>query len=165
MLQLLYDGTLLVNNRRFLRHTTTNIWGRFLGGSLLSYLQTVKTFLDNNPNEGKGKPAIFCYLNLIIPTSLRVVVVTLVVTNPDAISISQYWAPTFQQSGIVPYAYVPSSSTPNGPGLNNWPTLGSLISSGKRLVVFMDYNQDLSAAPYILPEFNNMSVIFSFIEG
>jgi len=31
-----------------------------------------------------------------------------------------------------------------------------MIDSGKRLVVFMDYNSDITAAPYILPEFDNI---------
>ncbi|KAF9506963.1 hypothetical protein BS47DRAFT_1333564 [Hydnum rufescens UP504] len=101
------------------------------GGSLLSYLEEVKTWLDANPNE----------------------VLTLVVTNPDAISVADYWGPDFVAAGLDTYAYVPSSSQP---GLSDWPTLGSMIDSGKRLVVFMDYNSDTSSVPYILPEFSSV---------
>lgn len=74
-------------------------------------------------------------------------------TNGDAISVSQFWAPAFSASGIVQYAFVPSAGTT---GKNNWPTLDSMIDTGKRLVVFMDYNSDTAAAPYILPEFNHV---------
>lgn len=81
---------------------------------------------------------------------------TLVITNGDAISIATYWVPAFKASGIIPYTYVPSSGVS---GKTGWPTLSSMISAGTRLVVFMDYNSDTSAAPYILPEFNYMCVI------
>ncbi|KAF8304909.1 PLC-like phosphodiesterase [Clavulina sp. PMI_390] len=99
------------------------------GGSLQSYLTTVKSWLDANPNE----------------------VLTLLITNGDAISISQYWVPAFTNAGVIKYTYVPPSSTS---GKTGWPTLGQMIDAGTRLVVFMDYNTDTSAAPYILPEFN-----------
>jgi len=92
------------------------------------YLTTVKGWLDNNPNE----------------------VVTLLVTNGDPASVTEYWAPAFESSGIVPYAYIPPSDTQ---GKANWPTLASMIDAGQRLVVFMDYNSDQMAAPYILAEF------------
>lgn len=81
-------------------------------------------------------------------------VITLVVTNPEAISISGHWVPAFEASGIVPYTYIPLSDTPE----SNWPTLGSMIDSGKRLITFMDYNSNTTAAPYILPEFDHMQV-------
>jgi hypothetical protein len=44
-------------------------------------------------------------------------------------------------------AYVPSGSTVSR---DEWPTLGTMVDSGKRLVVFMDYGADFSAAPYIM---------------
>jgi hypothetical protein len=56
-------------------------------------------------------------------------VVTLVVTNPDDISVAEYWGQTFVQSGIVPYAYVPPNGN-FGPGLGNWPTLGMDSNGG-----------------------------------
>ncbi|KAF8304910.1 PLC-like phosphodiesterase [Clavulina sp. PMI_390] len=103
--------------------------GNRLRGSLQSYLTTVKSWLDANPNE----------------------VLTLLITNGDAISISEYWVPAFTNANIIQYTYVPPSSTS---GKTGWPTLGEMIDAGTRLVVFMDYNSDTSVAPYILPEFN-----------
>lgn len=89
----------------------------------------------------------------LIQSNPSYLVLTLVITNGDAISIPQYWVPAFQSSGILQYVYTPEISSP---GLNGWPTLGSMIDSGKRVVVFMDYNTNTTAAPYILPEFENM---------
>lgn len=52
--------------------------------------------------------------------------------------------------GITPMAYVPPSVPVNNA---DWPTLGQLIDSGKRVVVFLDYGADTSAVNFILPEF------------
>lgn len=80
-------------------------------GTLKSFLQTVKKWLDANPNE----------------------VVTLLLTNGDSVAISEF-GDTFSSSGIESYAYTPSASPLT---LSDWPTLGEMISSGKRLVVFL----------------------------
>jgi len=52
-------------------------------------------------------------------------------------------------------AYVPSFTTTPIDTLN-WPTLGSMISSGKRVVIFMDSFADPTKVNYILPEFTYM---------
>lgn len=80
-------------------------------GTLESYLGTVKKFLDANANE----------------------VVTILLTNGDSVDITEF-GKTFASSGIDSYAFVPSS---NPLPIGDWPTLGELISSGKRLVVFL----------------------------
>lgn len=82
-------------------------------GTLESFLGTVKDWLDDNANE----------------------VVTLLLTNGDSVAISEF-GDTFSSSGIDSYAFVPSSS-PNTLAIDSWPTLGDLISSGKRLIVFL----------------------------
>ncbi|KAJ5573438.1 uncharacterized protein N7459_007865 [Penicillium hispanicum] len=109
-------------------------------GTLESYLSTVKDWLDANPNE----------------------VVTLLLTNGDSVSITEF-GDTFSSAGITDYAFVPSS---NPLSIGSWPTLGDLISSGKRLVVFLvsqtlttifprvDYGADTSKVDYILDEFD-----------
>lgn len=79
-------------------------------GSLSSYLSTVKTWLDGNPNE----------------------VLTLLLTNGDAIPVSQYGT-VFAALGLDAYAYAPGTTL----AMDQWPTLQSLIDAGKRLVVFM----------------------------
>lgn len=80
-------------------------------GKLESFLSTVKKWLDSNPDE----------------------VVTLLLTNGDSFDVSKF-GDAFSASGIDDYAFVPSS---NPLPINDWPTLGDLISSGKRLVVFL----------------------------
>ncbi|KAI1773412.1 PLC-like phosphodiesterase [Hypoxylon cercidicola] len=95
-------------------------------GTLESYLGEIKTWVDGNPNE----------------------VVTLLITNPDAIDITKY-GDTFKSTGLESYVFTPGAQL----SLSEWPTLGNMISSGKRVVVFMDYNMDISKVPYILDEF------------
>ncbi|KAA1467265.1 PLC-like phosphodiesterase [Dentipellis sp. KUC8613] len=102
----------------------------FDGGTVEAYLENVATFLNNNPNE----------------------VLTLLFTNPEGLSLPDVWAPAFQQSGVADFAYVP----PHVPmKQSEWPTLGSLIDSGKRVVVFLDAGADGTdgSVDYILPEF------------
>jgi len=41
---------------------------------------------------------------------------------------------------------------------SGWPTLGQMIDSGKRVVVFMDSGADNGGVDYILPEFQMVSV-------
>ncbi|KAF8518524.1 PLC-like phosphodiesterase, partial [Hysterangium stoloniferum] len=100
----------------------------FNGGTVADYLSKVKTFLDNNPTE----------------------ILTLLLTNPEGVSVETVWDPIFQHSGIAALAYVPPSLPVKQ---SDWPTLGELIQMGKRVIVFMDFNSNTTAAPYILPEF------------
>jgi hypothetical protein len=79
-------------------------------GSLNSYLSPIKTWLDGNPNE----------------------VLTLLLTNGDAIPVAQF-ASVFAGLGLDRYAYAPGTKL----AMDQWPTLQSMIDSGKRLVVFM----------------------------
>jgi hypothetical protein len=118
-------------------------------GSVQKYLQVVKTWLDSNPNE----------------------VLTLLLTNGDRKPIADFDA-VFKTVGLDAYAFVPSTS-PNPLPKGSWPTLGDMITSGKRLVVFMgaclpfylffhnralisalDYDADETTVPYIIDEFN-----------
>ncbi|KAF8586155.1 PLC-like phosphodiesterase [Ramaria rubella] len=100
----------------------------FDGGTVADYLAKVMTFLEANPNE----------------------VLTLLFTNPEGLAVDTIWEPIFNSSGIDQFAYIPPSlPVPQ----SDWPTLEDLIQSGKRVVVFMDYNSDTSKVPYILPEF------------
>lgn len=117
-------------------------------GTLKSFLKTIKNWLDANPNE----------------------VVTLLLTNSESAPITEF-GDTFTSSGIVDYAYVPSA---NPVMIADWPTLGDLITSGKRLIVFLgmffdftdsdrdrkldpndhtDYGADTNKVNYIQDEF------------
>jgi hypothetical protein len=80
-------------------------------GSLESFLMTIKKWLDAHPDE----------------------VVSLLLTNGDSVPVTEF-GDTFANSGIAEYAYTPSA---NPLLIADWPTLGDLISSGKRLVVFL----------------------------
>jgi len=101
----------------------------FDGGPVVDYLKHVKTFLDGNPNE----------------------VVTFIFTNPEGLSVSEFWKPAFDDSDITPLAYAP----PHLPMKNSeWPTLGEMIDSGKRVVVFLDNGAAPSQVNFILPEFD-----------
>ncbi|KAH9981896.1 PLC-like phosphodiesterase [Russula compacta] len=101
----------------------------FDGGTVEAYLEHVTIFLDENPYE----------------------VLTLLFTNPEGLSFPDVWAPVFEYSGASGYAYVPPQ---NPMPQSMWPTLGSMIASGKRLVVFIDYvGSDNKTVDYLLPEF------------
>ncbi|KNZ77622.1 hypothetical protein J132_04989 [Termitomyces sp. J132] len=118
--------------------------GLFDGGAVVDYLTIVKTFLDANPNE----------------------VVTFIFTNPEGVSLPDVWKPAFDSAEITPLAYVPPSRPVKR---DDWPTLGQLIDSGKRVIVFLDAGADGSdggIVDFILPEFDMASgkrLLFSLI--
>lgn len=144
-----FDGILLVDNQfdsvadqlslgvRFLQAQSHNDDGTIElchttcteedAGTLETWLDTVVTFLEANPNE----------------------VITLLITNGDGIDGADF-AAVFEASGAVDYAYSPGSTLT----LAEWPTLGELIDDGSRLVVFMDYPAGTSVS-YILNEFTS----------
>ncbi|KIM43916.1 hypothetical protein M413DRAFT_68325 [Hebeloma cylindrosporum] len=106
-------------------HTSCSL---FDGGKVVDYLKIVKKFLDANPNE----------------------VLTLLFTNPEGLSVLDVWKPAFDASGITPLTYVPPSLPVKQ---SEWPTLGKLIESGKRVIVFLDSSTDTGLVNFILPEF------------
>jgi len=103
----------------------------FDGGSLASYLQSVKSWMDDNPND---------------------VVSLLIVNSYDNILPSAY-ASVFSSVGLDTMAYAPSNGTLTA---SAWPTLGTLINSGKRLVVFLTTQADFETVPYLIDEFTNI---------
>ncbi|KDN51725.1 hypothetical protein RSAG8_00273, partial [Rhizoctonia solani AG-8 WAC10335] len=126
--RLLQAAGKLKNGAVQLCHTSCILWD---GGSLTSWLTKIKIWMDSHPRE----------------------VITLVLTNGDALDANQYWVPPFTASGIMPYVYTPPSGTI---ARNAWPTLGSMISSGERLVVVIDYPTNSGGVPWIISEFNNV---------
>ncbi|KAL1881421.1 hypothetical protein VTK73DRAFT_3939 [Phialemonium thermophilum] len=84
------------------------------------------TWLEQNPNE----------------------VVTLLLTNGDAIPVSQF-GEVFLATGLDQFVYTPTTTLT----MQQWPTLQEMIDSGNRLIVFMDYHTDVDVVPYILNEF------------
>ncbi|KAK1228512.1 hypothetical protein PQX77_008452 [Marasmius sp. AFHP31] len=100
------------------------------GGTLEDYLKKVKTWMDGNPNE----------------------VLTLLIVNIQNLPASRYDA-VFKATGLDQISFVPESSPLTATA---WPTLGSLIDKGTRLVTFLDNQADPSSAPYLIDEFTNM---------
>lgn len=101
------------------------------GGTLANYLSSVKTWMDANPDN---------------------VISLLIVNSYDNIPPSAYDS-VFQSVGLASQAYAPPSASLPASG---WPTLGSLISSGKNLVVFLTTEADFTTVPYIIDEFTNI---------
>jgi hypothetical protein len=100
-------------------------------GTYESLLTTVRLWLDANPYD----------------------VVTLLIVNSDYVSPTLY-EPAFTASGMLKYVYRP----PKIPmALNDWPTLSELILANTRAIVFMDYQANQTAVPYILDEFSQMA--------
>lgn len=105
-------------------HTSCTIMD---AGSLLSWLSHIKSWLDTNPNE----------------------VVTLLLVNSDDVHI-EYFARSFEQSGITGYSYVPAAGSASN--MTAWPTLGELIAANTRLVSFVAGLRPSSFYPYLLDE-------------
>ncbi|KAI9444817.1 PLC-like phosphodiesterase [Lactarius indigo] len=108
-------------------HTSCTL---FNGGTLQSYLQSVKSWMDSNPND----------------------VVSLLIVNSDGFKPTDYDT-VFKAVGLDALSYSPSSATTS---VGSWPSLGSLIDSGKRLITFMDTGADFTSVPYIIDEFTNV---------
>ncbi|KAI9857599.1 MAG: hypothetical protein M1813_008191 [Trichoglossum hirsutum] len=99
-------------------------------GPISDYLSNVTKWLQANPNE----------------------VVTILMGNSDGQPPTSFQE-HIKKAGLEPFAYVP----PKIPmGLNDWPTLSSMISSGKRAVIFLDYGADQGSVPYILDQFSQL---------
>jgi hypothetical protein len=102
----------------------------FNGGPLKDYLGKVKTWMDANPND----------------------VVSLLIVNSDNFPASAFDA-VFKDAGLDTLSYAPTAAVVPASG---WPTLGSMIDSGKRLVTFLDNGADFTAVPYLVDEFPNI---------
>lgn len=79
-------------------------------------------------------------------------VVTWLIVNSDFRPVENYVS-AIQDSGVAQYLYEPKYVPQRR---DQWPTLAEMIISGKRLVLFMDYNANQTKVPYILNEFSHM---------
>ncbi|KAF8183667.1 PLC-like phosphodiesterase [Pholiota molesta] len=123
----------MVGNELHFCHTSQSL-GLFDGGSVEKYLKKVKRFLDRHPNE----------------------VLTLILTNPENVSIGKVWKSIFDKTGMSEIAYVPPQPIMSR---DDWPTLGEMIDANKRVVVFMDHgaeNRNNPSVDFILPQFQMM---------
>ena len=74
------------------------------------------------------------------------VVVSLLIVNNDDLPASQFGT-VFTAAGIDTLSYSPASASLTA---SEWPTLGSLIDNGTRLLTFMDFKADFTSVPYII---------------
>jgi hypothetical protein len=115
------------DNDIYVCHTSCAIQN---GGTLSSYLQKVTSWVSANPND----------------------VVTLIIVNIDNLPATTF-AQSFSSAGLEQYMYSPTAGQLT---INEWPTLGSLVDSGKRVLAFMDNQADFSQVPWLIDEFSNM---------
>jgi hypothetical protein len=108
-------------------HTSCSL---FNGGTLQSYLQSVQSWMNSNPND----------------------VVSLLIVNSDGFLPTDYDT-VFKAVGLDALSYSPPSATTS---VGSWPSLGSLIDSGTRLITFMDAGADFTTVPHIIDEFTNV---------
>lgn len=97
---------------------------------MIDYLKLVKSWLDSNPNE----------------------VVTILVVNINNLPPTSYQS-IYQQAGMDTVSFAPPQSSLSK---DQWPTLGSMIDSGKRVVTFIDNQANFASVPFIIDEFSNM---------
>lgn len=126
-----------VNNTLYFCHTSCDLLN---AGTVEDYLREVTAWVEVNPFD----------------------VVTIIFGNYNWADVdkdgnplvtSAAFAVPIANSGLLPYIYQPPKTTMT---LADWPTLGELILSQKRVVTFIDYNFDTDAVPYMLWEFYNI---------
>ena len=116
--------THIVNNTVYNCHTSCDLLN---AGTWQSTLETLVQWLEAHPYD----------------------VVTYLVVNSDFASgstVTNYTA-AIAASGIQQYLYEPDFIPQHR---SQWPTLGEMILTGKRVVMFMDYNANQTAVPYVL---------------
>lgn len=144
VLQQLNDGVRMlqgqahiVNGTLYYCHTSCDLLN---AGTVEDYLTTVTQWVAAHPFD----------------------VITIIFGNADyeqtgsdgkpLVTSSNFVAP-IEASGLKQYIYQPPKTAMT---LEDWPTLGELIISGKRVITFIDYNFDTTAVPYMLWEFYNI---------
>lgn len=113
-------------------------------GSLGDYLAPIKAFLDDSANNANE-------------------VVTLLLTNGDGISVSDF-AAVFASVGLDNYVFTPSANSGTTLAVDQWPTLQKMIDDGTRLVVWMgEFDVCPPPAPPLPKHFGCSSVAGSFV--
>lgn len=116
-----------VNGTVYLCHSSCDLLNM---GTLEDYLSTVAKWMKQHPYD----------------------VVTFLIGNGDYIAPSNFTAP-IENSGLGDLIYTPSKIPM---GLDDWPTLSSMILSGKRAVFFLDYQANQTEIPWLMDEFSQM---------
>ena len=125
--RMLQGQTRVINSTVYFCHTSC---GLLNAGTAESYFANISAWLAANPYE----------------------VITLLIVNGDYSSVQNFTTP-LESSGLVQYAFTPPVIPMS---LSDWPTLGELILSNQRAIIFMDYNANQTAVPYILDEFSQL---------
>ncbi|KAL8909736.1 MAG: hypothetical protein Q9207_000045 [Kuettlingeria erythrocarpa] len=126
-IRMLQGQTHILNGTLYYCHTSCNILN---SGTAESYFASVARWVKTHPYD----------------------VVTLLIGNGDLVNVNNYTAP-LQSSGLARFAYIP----PKMPmAIEDWPTLSEMILMQKRVVIFMDYNANQTAVPYVLDEFSQV---------
>jgi hypothetical protein len=145
-------------------HRQTN-QSLFNGGTLQTYLQSgedkspvtgiygwrlipamlYSQILDEFKSQRRYETIIFHTVEHV-QTICDCAVVSLLIVNSDGIAPTQYDT-VFKAVGLDTLSYSPPSATTT---YTAWPSLGSMIDSGKRLVTFMDTGADFNSVPYIV---------------
>lgn len=84
--------------------------------------------------------------------SNRYDVITILLGNGNYSSPDKY-VPYINQSGILDYIYTPPYQPMN---ITTWPTLAEMIIYNTRVVMFLDYQANQTAYPWLMDEFSNM---------
>ncbi|KAL5341733.1 PLC-like phosphodiesterase [Aspergillus crustosus] len=128
------DGVRMLQFQAHVQNDTVNLCHTSCdllnAGTLDDYLTSVASWMREHPYD----------------------VVTLLIGNYDYADTGNFTA-SFERSGLMDLVFTP----PMIPmGLDDWPTLGNIILSGKRALVFMDYQANQTAYPWLMDEFSQM---------
>ncbi|KAF2204745.1 PLC-like phosphodiesterase [Delitschia confertaspora ATCC 74209] len=135
--RMLQGQTHLVNGTLYYCHTSCDLLN---AGTVESYLREVGDWVRDHPFD----------------------VITILIGNGDyeqkdadgnPLVTSKNYVEPFEKAGLMPYIYQPPKTAMT---LEDWPTLSELLIKGKRVIVFIDYNFDTDAVPWMLWEFYNM---------
>jgi hypothetical protein len=121
----------LVNGTLYFCHTSCDLLNE---GTVEDYLRQVNTWLERNPFE--VITIIFGNYNWADKDS-----------NGDALVTAVDFDAPIRSSGLIDHIYQPPKTAMT---IDDWPTLGQMILSRKRVVTFIDYNQDTANVPYML---------------
>lgn len=126
-IRMIQGETHWVNNTIYSCHTSCDLLN---AGPLVDELRTVANWVRDHPYD----------------------VVTVLLVNSDFRNVTDY-VDSIMNSGLEPYLYTP----PKVPMYaEDWPTIGSMLLSSKRVVIFMDYQANQTQVPYVLDEFSQM---------
>ncbi|KAL4781539.1 PLC-like phosphodiesterase [Aspergillus varians] len=117
----------LMNDTLYLCHSTCDMLN---AGTLEDYLTTVTKWMKQHPYD----------------------VVTLLIGNYDYVDPGNFTGP-IERSGLMDLVYTPPMIPMSR---DDWPPLGNIILGGKRALVFMDYQANQTAYPWLMDEFSHI---------